>query len=206
MKHARITVTLFASAALATGCTGTPSDGATATPSLSPGPSLPATSSTVPDVPRVEPPLNVDSFLAQPCTSLTDDQVTEYLGENTEQEDKTERSSGPSCSWYSGLRSNAHISVTYPRLTDEGLTAIYRNRDKTAYFTELSPVDGYPAIATGTTDNRDEGECLVIVGTSASDYMNIDMYLGDGSVGKVDPCEAAHEVATTVIGNIRATN
>ncbi|CAM2876180.1 DUF3558 domain-containing protein [Saccharomonospora xinjiangensis] len=204
MRNPGLAAALVATAFL-TGCSSTPSDG-TPTPS-SPSTNSPhSTGNQTHGAPRVTDPLAIDPFLNKPCTSLTEKQVTEYLGADAETRPKTDRSAGPSCAWHSDVVSDAQISVTYPRLGDEGLTAIYRNRNKAAYFTEMDSVDGYPTIASSTIDNRDEGECLVTVGTSDSDYVNIDMYLGDGSVGKVDPCEAAHEVATAVIGNIKAAN
>lgn len=191
---------LLAVVAATTGCaTGTDND---APPAAPPSPS-PTTIPTT-NVPSVENPLDISGFLNDPCTSLTDEQITEYLGSDVESEVGTEHSSGPACSWYSGMRSNAQITVTYPRLTDEGLTAIYRNRDAHAYFIETPPVAGYPAVSYGGVDLRDEGDCLVTVGTSNSDYVNIDVYLGKGSAGQLDPCDAAHEVATTVVGNIRS--
>ncbi|MER7115192.1 DUF3558 domain-containing protein [Saccharomonospora azurea] len=195
---------LAAVATLATGCSGTSTAGIP-TPQR-PETSPPAQSHRTSDVPKVDRPLVITSFLDEPCTSLTDDQVTEYLGEDTEEDDKTNLSAGPSCAWYSGMRSNAHISVTYPRLGDDGLAAIYLNKEHAAYFLGMAPASGYPAIASSTIDKRDEGECLVTVGTSDSEYVHINMYLGDGSVGRVDPCDAAHEVATAVIDNIKETN
>ncbi|CAM2876252.1 DUF3558 domain-containing protein [Saccharomonospora xinjiangensis] len=203
MKHRWAAATLVV-AVLVAGCSATA--GTPTTPSLPADSPTPTASHTSSGAPPVATPLLVDHFLDEPCTSLTKKQIAGYLGKDTEVELDTEYSSGPSCSWYSDLRSNASISITYPQLSDEGLTAIYRNRNKAAYFTEMDSVDGYPTIASSTIDNRDEGECLVTVGTSNSDYVNIRVYLGDGSVGKVDPCEAAHEVATAVIGNIKAAN
>ncbi|WP_037295269.1 DUF3558 domain-containing protein [Saccharomonospora azurea] len=205
MKHLRAAVPL-AVTALVAGCSSTPGDAAPVVPSTSLDSRPLSTALQAPTVPKVDVPLTLEPFLADPCVSLTDDQVIEYLGNPAETELGTENSSGPSCSWYSGMRSNAQISITYPRLTDEGLTAIYRNRDVHAFFDEAEPVNGYPAVSYGGVDNRDEGECLITVGTSDSDYVNIDVYLGDGSVGRVDPCDAAHEVATAVIDNIKATN
>lgn len=184
----------------ATGCaTGTDND---APPAAPPSPS-PTTNPTT-DVPSVENPLDISGFLDDPCTSLTDEQITEYLGSDTDEDDKTNLSAGPSCAWYSGMRSNAQISVTYPQLGNDGLAALYHNREHAAYFLVMAPAGGYPAIASSTMDKRDEGDCLVTVGTSDTEYVHINMYLGDRSAGQVDPCDAAHEVATTVVGNIRS--
>ena len=186
----------------AIGCT----TGTGGAPDTSDTGSAPDTSDTpvTSGAPTVADPLDITRYLDDPCLSLTDRQVTEYLGDEAEPQVATEQSSGPSCSWYSGMRSHAQIVITYPRLTDEGMTAIYRNRDVHAFFHETAPVNGYPAVSYGGVDSREKGECLVTVGTSNSDYVNIDVYLGASSVGRVDPCDAAHEVATVVISNIQS--
>ena len=172
--------------------------------STDPPPTLPpATHHSDPGAPTVADPLDITRYLDQPCVSLTPEQTTEYLGDDVRVRPKTGRSAGPSCAWNSDMRSDAQISVTYPRLTDEGLSAIYRNKDRQAFFHEVAPVNGYPAVSHGGLDNRGQGECLVTVGTSNSDYVNVIVYLGKGSAGKLDPCEAAHEVATAVVSNIQ---
>ncbi len=195
MPRPRAVFTL-AGLALATGCAPTPMY---ETPPPRATAAAPAQSA-----PAVEQPLDLTTVLGAPCSSLSNDQVTEFLGEEPEQEAREDGITGSSCSWYSGMRSNAEIAVTYPRLTDEGLTAIYRNRDAYDFFEEISPVDGFPAISHGDRDKRHDGECLVTVGTSDSDYVHVHVYLGSGSVGRLGPCDAAHEVATAVVGNLKA--
>ncbi|MEY7973310.1 DUF3558 domain-containing protein [Saccharomonospora xinjiangensis] len=190
---------------VATGCSRTPHVGIAAGSSFPPA-SPASTIGTVTGVPSIESPLDIDSFVTEPCHSLTNEQITKYLGEETKTNPRKDGAAGPACSWRSDMHSDAKISITYPQVTDEGLTAIYRNKNEAAYFTELPDVDGYPAVASSMIDARDEGECHLLVGTSNTSYVSVRAYLGDGSVGKVDPCEAAHEVATAVIGNIKAAN
>lgn len=194
---------LLAYLSLAVGCAPTP------TYENPPLPRTPWTHATAADAsqpaaPAVEQPLDIAAFLDDPCASLTAEQVVSYLGKPVRTEVATRNSSGPACSWRSGMRSNAEVVVTYPRLTDEGLTAIYRNRDAHVFFNEAPAVNGYPAVSYGGVDNRAHGECLITVGTSDRDYLNVDVYLGDSATGRVDPCRSAHEVATDVISNIQA--
>ncbi|PWV82620.1 Protein of unknown function [Prauserella marina] len=70
----------------------------------------------------------------------------------------------------------------------------------------MPPADDYPAVAYGVSDNRDKGECSIRVGMSNESTVDITLILSDDRVGELDPCEAAHEVATAVIGNIKARN
>ncbi|WP_081193213.1 DUF3558 domain-containing protein [Saccharomonospora piscinae] len=202
----RLTAVLGAGAVvLVTGCSHAPTTDGVPTPALRAGAPSPP-NSNVAGVPTVDDPLSLDAVLDEPCLSLTDEQIVQYLGDDTTEEVDTAVSSGPACSWNSGMRSDAEIAITYPRITDEGLTALYRNRNDTEFFYEREPVGGYPAISYGIVDSRDDGECLVTVGTSDSDYVNVRVYLGRGSVGRLDPCDAAHDVATDVIANIKATD
>lgn len=204
MNRIRTAVILFVTALLA-GCSaessGTPAPSSAT--SVSP---LLSTEDSAYGAPTIETPLKIDSFLEQPCTSLKRDQIIGYLGDETKTESHRDNAAGPSCLWRSDIRSDAHIIIMYPRVTDKGLSAIYRNREEHAFFVEMPPIDGYPTVAVSTIDNRSEGECPVLVGTSNSDYVSVYLHLGKSSVGKIDPCEAAHEVATTVIGNIKASN
>ncbi|TLW93694.1 DUF3558 domain-containing protein [Saccharomonospora piscinae] len=206
MKHFSAAIALVSVAALITGCS-TPTSSGAPTPAVPTSiPTALSSESTAPRVPAVSDPLEIDALLDEPCSSLTADQIIEYLGENAETKRSESEIAGPSCSWHADMGSDAEIAVTYPQLTDDGLAALYRNSYKHAYFLEAPSVSGYPAISYGILDNRDKGECLITVGTSDSDYVNVDVYLGHHSVGRKDPCDAAHEVATDVIDNIKATD
>ncbi|PXY32063.1 DUF3558 domain-containing protein [Prauserella muralis] len=196
-------VAATAAAGLVAGCTGTEPGEAvpgSPTPSSSAGAGSPDNGA-----PKVERPLNVQPLLAAPCDTLTESQVETFLGSGASAKAAPEGITGPECSWTTDHQ-HARIYLTFPDLDDAGLTSLYRNRQKGEFFEEMPPAAGYPVVAYGITDNRGEGECTVRVGVSDRDTVDITLYLSDDKVGQLDPCEAAHEVATAVIGNIKARN
>ncbi|ASR34002.1 hypothetical protein BAY61_02220 [Prauserella marina] len=159
-----------------------------------------------PGVPRVDIPLQVDHFLETPCDAITKHESRDFVGINVTAEPDPSGATGPSCRWGRSL-GEARIYVGFPQVSDSGLTALYdENGRKFAFFEEMPPADDYPAVAYGVSDNRDKGECSIRVGMSNESTVDITLILSDDRVGELDPCEAAHEVATAVIGNIKARN
>ncbi|TWE13488.1 uncharacterized protein DUF3558 [Prauserella muralis] len=157
-------------------------------------------------MPPVDRPLNIDDFLRSPCAALTKQQIDAFLGPSATAKPDPAASTGPDCRWGTDMR-HARIYVIFPRVSERGLAAVYQNHDeKYDFFREMPLAAGYPSVAYGVTDNRGEGECTVRVGVSDRDTVDITLYLSDNKVGQLDPCEAAHEVATAVVGNIKARN
>ncbi|MGA6163481.1 DUF3558 domain-containing protein [Amycolatopsis magusensis] len=157
-------------------------------------------------VPKVANPLDTSGPEAQPCGLLTDAQVNGLLGTDI---DKTqEGETGPTCRWFSYGPQAASVAVGFPKVTGNGLTAIYRARgDQYKFFKEMPSVRGYPAVAWNTTDeSTTRGECNVAVGTSDRATLEATVRLSQKNVGVKDPCEAAHQVLDTVIGNIQGNN
>ncbi|MBN6036199.1 DUF3558 domain-containing protein [Amycolatopsis sp. 195334CR] len=157
--------------------------------------------------PKVDNPLDTSGPEAQPCENLTDAQVTGLLGADIN-ETRDDRS-GPGCRWHSYGSQAASVSVNFPKVTDNGLTAIYGAAKSQQYkfFKEMSPVRGYPAVAWDTTDETmTRGECHVAVGTSDRSTVEAAVSLSQKNVGTKDPCAAAHQVLDLVIGNIQGRN
>ncbi|AXB46720.1 hypothetical protein A4R43_33305 [Amycolatopsis albispora] len=136
---------------------------------------------------------------------LTDAQVTGLLGTDIN-EVRGDRG-GPGCRWYS-YESQASVAVDFPKITDNGLTAIYAAAKDHRYkfFKEMTPVRGYPAVAWGTNDETmTHGECHVAVGTSDQSTVEASVSLSKQNVGTKDPCEAARQVLDMAIGNLHRT-
>ena len=182
-------------------------------------PTVPTTSASEPAQPSSEPvevpgfgapkvanPLDTSGPEAQPCGLLTDAQINGLLGTdiNKTQEDGT----GPGCKWHSYGSQAASVYVTFPTVTDNGLTAIYRAKgNEYKFFKEMTPVRGYPAVAWDTTDETmTRGECHVAVGTSDRSTVEASVSLSEKNIGTKDPCEAAHQVLDMVIGNIQGSS
>ncbi|WP_158303028.1 MULTISPECIES: DUF3558 domain-containing protein [Prauserella] len=169
--------------------------------------STPTETASTPDsaIPAIDQPLDISYLRAAPCEALTPEQVEEFFGEGNVATPDLEASAGPECAWRKGT-SVSGIHVALPDATNTGLRALYANRDAYEYFEELPPANGYPAVAYQLDDNRAGGDCTVRVGTSDETSVNVNVLLGEDKVGQVDPCEAAYEVTTAVIGNIKARN
>ncbi|PXY32065.1 DUF3558 domain-containing protein [Prauserella muralis] len=196
------------SAVLAMACTGMEPGEAVPTATGQAGPSSLVTEDQFPayGAPPADPALDITHFLAHPCDAVTEQQKAAFVGSDAEATANVSGGTGPECVWGPPDQSRARFAVAFPRIDDRGLTTLYRNRATAAFFEEMPLAAGYPVVAYGVTDNRGEGECTVRVGVSDRDTVDITLYLSDNKVGQLDPCEAAHEVATAVVGNIKARN
>ena len=197
----------FSSASLLvlTACTatnhGTPSP-ATSTSDLAAS----GTADQVPGqgVPKVDTPIDTTRFQQMPCNTLTASQINELLGSGVNPKSEPNAPGGPTCYWHSPQASQATVSVVYVNKNHSGLTAIYKQKGTTfPLFVPMEPIDGYPTVAYGQTDQRSSGECAIALGTSDRDVVDVSVALSEDNIGKKDPCTAAHDVAAKVLGNLR---
>ncbi|WP_216214354.1 DUF3558 domain-containing protein [Amycolatopsis aidingensis] len=155
--------------------------------------------------PAVETPLDLSHFLRSPCDALTNAQITDYFGAGIAPEPDLDTPVGPECFWSTGGTRQGSVQVLFPHL-DQSLPVLYGKKTHFAYFEELSPADGYPAIARAVLDDRPEGKCSIVVGVGGEKTVDLTLKLTKERVGELDPCEAGHEVASAVIGNIKERN
>lgn len=207
MRRRTLTLICFSLLALASGCTDKTNGTASPSGDSSAPPSPESSSATVPGpgVPKVETPLDVSRFQQSPCDSLTSAESQELLGPDVVANPVVDDPAGPTCNWDVPAVSQAGVGVTYFKKTQLGLTGIYQSKG-TAYpfFEPLDPIDGYPTVAFGTVDERNtKGRCLLALGTSDTQQVNISVSLSEGNIGKKDPCAAAHDVAVKVLANLR---
>ncbi|MFC4854757.1 DUF3558 domain-containing protein [Actinophytocola glycyrrhizae] len=151
--------------------------------------------------PKVEDPLDTTRFQQDPCRTLTADQTRELNLPPTGEPEKG-RPLGNACVWFNPetwAEAEVHFADQDPR----GLSALYNVKDRYAYFDELPPIDGYPAIAVGALDDRDIGHCTVVVGVSDEVTFDVPVKLSEANVGKKDPCEAAAGVAAMALATMK---
>lgn len=161
-----------------------------------------------PGVPKVESPIDTAPFTSEPCSALTDSQVTEVFGGPVTPKPDLNAPAGPTCGWDPADGSGASVHVIFSPPDDNlGLTGVYRARG-TNYklFEPLAPIDGFPAVVYGTSDLRSQGVCSVAIGTS--DHATVDLTVTQtrAKVGKADPCQAAQTVAAKVISSLKGGN
>jgi hypothetical protein len=185
---------------LALGCTttseGTPSRGSegstpTSEQSSSSGQESPEDGDLPSDgAPDIKNPLDISRFLADPCLVLTAEQAKELGVPSTGEQ--SEETLGKVCYWRNPeTRGSTNIRMVekYRR----GLSAVYaaNKRGEYAYFEPLDPIEGYPAVANDSSDERDRGICLVSVGVANDLAFVVGLDLSAENVGKKDPCETA---------------
>jgi hypothetical protein len=152
--------------------------------------------------PEVENPIDTSRFEDDPCLSLTSAQSDSLdLGASGAPVDAV---LGKACQWRNES-TRGRAQITFFDRGSRGLTGEYRaNADgKWAYFDELAPIDGFPAVARDITDDRHNGGCPVVVGVSDEVTFEVDIQLSQVNVGKSDPCEVAVDVARMAVGTMR---
>lgn len=155
--------------------------------------------------PEVSTPIDTSKFQQRPCSTLTEAQITDLLGPDVKPKEDPNDLGGPSCFWHPTSVTQAAVSVIYVTKNRRGLTSIYEQQGtKFPLFVPMDPIEGYPTVAYGQADLRSKGSCAIALGTSNEQIVDVSVALSEGNVGKKDPCAAAHEVATTVLTNLRA--
>jgi uncharacterized protein DUF3558 len=192
-------VGMFVVAAVA-GCTST-SDGepvpATSVESPASGPlsSSPGTDQELPfaGAPKVDDPLDTNRFQKDPCQTLTAGQVRS-LAMAPAGKLRKDAPLGRSCTW-TNPDTGAEVEVHFLDEDPRGLSAQYQTKDQYAYFDELPPIEGHPAIAADVADDRSNGLCTVSVGVSDETTFIVPVRLSSENVGHKDPCQVATLVA-----------
>ncbi len=152
--------------------------------------------------PKVDNPIDTGRFQENPCLSLTSEQSQELnLGTAGR---PIEAPLGNACEWRND-DTRGHAQVRFLDKDPRGLSPEYQAQkdDKWAYFIELSPIEGHPAIARGLTDDRENGGCGVVVGASDQVAFELSLQLSQENVGEKDPCEVSAEVAGMAVQTMK---
>jgi hypothetical protein len=144
--------------------------------------------------PKVEDPLDTTRYQQDPCSALSASQAQE-LNLPTSGVQK-EVVLGIGCEWYNS-NTRGRVQIGFFTRNDRGLSAVYDadQRGEYAYFLPLSPIEGYPAIASDIEDRRPTGICIIDVGVTDQLLVDVTLYLSQANVEKVEPCEMAEKVA-----------
>jgi hypothetical protein len=105
---------------------------------------------------------------------------------------------GTICTWIDDPTNNV-LNAQWLVAYRNGLSDLYRERDRQAYFEETT-VGVFPAVFTGPKDQRSVGECDIEVGTSEHDVLRV------GFAVPLHPernsCELAKAAAAAMLGTL----
>ncbi|MFD2495073.1 DUF3558 domain-containing protein [Amycolatopsis jiangsuensis] len=181
-------------------CSGTTAGTATPGPS-----SAPVTSSSGFPVPTVANPLPASLIQGDPCKALTDAQIG-GLFTNTPTRSPAAKDTGvaKSCSWGDDDRGSiAGIQFVYA--WKRGLADVYATQERGGFFKVLAPVQGYPVVAYGPSDDRSRGRCSVAVGISDNAAFEADATVARSEVSKGDPCDDARKIADLALTTLKGS-
>lgn len=152
--------------------------------------------------PKVKDPLDASRFEQDPCSILTAAQTRDLNVPATGK--KRDGTLGLDCEWRNP-DTRGWVTIGFLTNNHRGLSAAYaRNQSEPyAYFTPLSDIEGYPAIASDIVDRRSEGVCIVYVGVTDQLIFSVAMHLSPSNVGTTDPCELGADVAGMALRTIK---
>jgi hypothetical protein len=144
--------------------------------------------------PKVDNPLDTTRFQQDPCQALTPEQV-QPLGLPPTGAPR-DMALGNACEW-SKPGSTGSATIHFSDKDPRGLSAVYQAKEegRNAFFEELAPIEGYPAVASDVVDSRQSGACVVVVGVSDKITFESMISLDLDNIGNTDPCEVAANVA-----------
>ncbi|UJW36380.1 DUF3558 domain-containing protein [Saccharothrix sp. AJ9571] len=148
--------------------------------------------------PKVQQPLDVSKYLADPCSSLTATQQAEF---NVSSSRINDHDFGVGCIWNVGSgRTNSGVS--YLINVPNGLGNVYGLNDvgwwDHGYF-EPTEVDGYPAVYAAMVDFRAKGDCKLLVAVSDQMFFESSMV----TPATNNACAGAKNVAEAILQTIK---
>lgn len=154
--------------------------------------------------PKVDDPLDTSRFEKDPCQALTADQAESLnLPAKGTLNDKV--TLGIGCDWRNP-ETRGEVKINFIVDDPRGISPEYdaAEQGKWAYFDELPPIDGYPAIARDAVDDRDTGYCIVVVGVADDMAFESIVQLSGANVREKDPCDVAADVAGLALETMKA--
>lgn len=188
-----------AALALLAGC-GT-GGGTTGTPTNA---TQPTSTGNAGGAPKVQNPLDVKAFEADPCSAVTAAQVQAFGLPGVSGRVNTSEV-GPACVWL-GSSTPGKMAPGIGFLPEgTNLSTILPGKDSTyQVFETLPDIQGYPAYMALAVDHRKDGNCSVLVGVSDEKAILTTFQSDVGSPKYADPCAAATEFTTLAITTIKA--
>ncbi|MFF4599451.1 DUF3558 domain-containing protein [Amycolatopsis sp. NPDC001319] len=160
-------------------------------------------SSAGPSAPKIDSPLPATLVQGDPCAALTSAQV-DSLFSNTPTRSPAAEDTGAakSCSWGDDARGSL-VGIQFVYAWKHGLADVYATQGR-GFFKVLSPVQGYPVVAYGPSDQRSKGMCNVAVGIADNAAFEADVQFANSAVGTGDPCDDARKVADLAVTTLKA--
>ncbi|MEV6713835.1 DUF3558 domain-containing protein [Lentzea sp. NPDC051208] len=188
-----------AALALLAGCGD--SGGTTGTPTTA---GQPASSGNGGGVPKIDNPLDVKAFEADPCSTVTAAQVQAF-GMPGVSGRVNNTALGTACIWL-GSSTPAKMAPGVAFLPEgTNLSTIVPNKDATYVAFEPQPaIQGYPTYIALVSEARDKGDCSLLVGVSDAKAITFTFQSDQGSPKFSDPCAGITEFANLAITTMKA--
>ena len=176
-------VLAFGAASCATTNGGTPAESPapTTSPRLSP--------------PLSQPPLDLTSAKAAPC-SLVTDQIRQQFGLIGQGEPDPAGVTGPDCSFTENPIADP-VVVVGVNTQSQGLEGLYERRENFVDFRPIT-VNGFP----GLSLQQDAGGCGVLVAVTDEDLTSVDVRAGSAPTTAASVCDLATRLSSAVIANL----
>lgn len=203
MSARRLALLLSALALAAAGCAVT--EAGVPTAALDSGGSGAGPSDDRHGAPRVREPLDASRFLTDPCGLLTPEQMRGFDISRPGVIDSTGALAehvGMGCFWSSDDDISRGYGIGWLVGNRNGLADTYRGRDRFAGYFEPTEVDGYPAVLNDVTDERDKGECNIVVAVSDTLTFLAGESSGFARPGS-PPCERSRELAAAALATLK---
>lgn len=203
-----VAITMLSGAGCTTEANGTPTPQSGERPETSqPSTSSPGPTASEPaqEAPGVDNPLDASRFFTDPCTVLTQAQLTTFSITRPGVPETTggvAEEAGPFCTWIAADELGSATGVGFLTGNKNGLSDTYRGRD---LFEDFRPteVDEYPAVFANSPDLRSMGACTIVVGISDSLAIQA---TEQGELDAQGSCARAKQVAAAVLATIRGGN
>ena len=144
--------------------------------------------------PKVDDPLDTTEYQQDPCRTFTAAQTSELRLDASGK--PIDAPLGNACEWSSD-QTRGYVQIRFKNKNPIGLSGEYQaDKDgEFAFFDELDPIEGYPAVAIDVTDRRQRGLCSVVVGVADEVTFATVVQLSQANIGQKDPCDTAVDVA-----------
>jgi hypothetical protein len=172
------------------------SSGGSAGNAPSPAPS--SSPSTVDPSLKVPAPLPTQELLSNPCSALTDAQLTQ-LGLTSP--GRASQGPPPLCGWNADGSAQNGVNAGPVPQNKGGISDIYAQKAKQAYFEPVT-VNGYPGVFADTQDGRASGSCTLWVGITDQLAYAVVTSIAVGQ-NKATTCASAQKVGEAVIAHLK---
>lgn len=176
-----------------------------AAPGSPPGQALPHSGA-----PKVANPIaDTSRWEGDPCSVISADQLSS-LGLTVPSPQRSDVPNiGPGCTWeFDSETVSAFDGGFATQGSGKGISNLYAHKQAgtAAYFEELPPIEGHPAVAEGPEDDRAEGVCDLGVGIRDDLLFTVVMTADPSTPQGKDPCGWAAKVAALAVQTMKGSS